>query len=139
MARIAHDQVDVAEDVERGGERLTETARSASEQGAGAARETMERARTSVTQVAEEQRQAIQQSAGEAAELGRVFVDLLGQQTRHNMQVAAAFGRAVNWAEVAEIQRDFIAGNFERMNQLGERYRAMVQAGMKSMTLPARH
>ena len=54
------------------------------------------------------------------------------------MQVAAAFGRVMNLAEVAEIQRDFLAGSFNRMNQLGERYCAMMQAGMKSMTFPPR-
>jgi hypothetical protein len=139
MPKIAHNEADGENDVERGHERLTKIARSATEQGADAARESIERARTTVEVVAEKQRQAIQQSAGEAAELGRVFVDLLGQQTRHNMQTAAAFGRAFNWAEVADIQRDFIAGNFARMNQFGERYRAVMQAGMRSMAFPSRH
>ena len=135
MPKIAN-----AENHERvaGADKLGEMARSTTEQGADAARRGIERARDAAMNAAENQRQILQQSAGESAELGRAIVDLIGQQTRHNMQVATAFGRAVNWAEVAEIQRDFLAGSFHRMNQLGERYRAMMQAGMKSMAPPAR-
>ena len=121
-----------------GADKLTKISRSATEQGADAARESIERVRASATDAAENQQQILQQTAGESAELGRAIVDLLGQQTRHNMQVAAAYSRALNWAEVAEIQRDFLAGSFDRMNQLGERYRAMMQAGMKSLALPTR-
>ena len=121
-----------------GADKLTKISRSMTEQGGGAARESIERARASATDAAENQQQILQQTAGQSAELGRAIVDLIGQQTRHNMQVAAAFGRVMNWAEVAEIQRDYLAGSFNRMSQLGERYRAMMQAGMKSMTVPPR-
>jgi hypothetical protein len=120
---------------ERVADKPTKIARSTTQQGAGAARESIERARASATDAAENQ---LQRSVGESAELGRAIVDLLGQQIRHNMQVAAAFGRVMNWAEVAEIQRDYLAGCFNRMNQLGERYGAMMQAGMRSMATPTR-
>ena len=121
-----------------GADKLTKISRSMTEQGGDAARESIERARASATDASESQQQILQQTAGESTELGRAIVDLIGQQTRHNMQLAAAFGRVMNWAEVTEIQRDYVAGSFNRMSQLGERYRAIMQAGMKSMTFPPR-
>jgi hypothetical protein len=134
IARIEdHDRA-----AQSGADKLTKISRSATEQGADAARESIERVRASATDAVQNQQQILQQTAGESAELGRAIVDLLGQQTRHNMQVATAFGRVMNLAEVAEIQRDFLAGSFNRMNQLGERYCAMMQAGMKSMAFPTR-
>lgn len=123
---------------ERGADNLTRIARSNIQHGADAAREGIERARTSATATAETERQTVQQSAKGSAELGHTLVDLLGEQARHNMQVATAIGRAVNWAQVAEIQRDFLTESFKRMNHLGESYRGMMQVGMKSMTFPTR-
>ena len=134
IARIDHHD----RAAQSGADQLTKISRLTTEQGADAARESIERARASATDAAEDKQQILQQTAGESAELGRAIVDLIGQQTRHNMQVAAAFGRVMNWAEVAEIQRDYLAGSINRMSQLGERYRAMMQAGMKSMTFPSR-
>ena len=138
MPKIAHAESrdDAAE---RGAGELTRIARATTERGADATRDGIERARALTADATEAQRQTVQRSADETAELGRTVVDLLGEQTRDNMQAAAALGRAVNWAEVAQVQRELIGSSFARMNRLGERYRAMMQAGMKSMAFPSRH
>ena len=72
---------------------------------------------------AEERHDTARQAAEDSAELGRTFVDLIGEQTRHNMVAATAFGRAVDWADLAQAQREFISGSFERWSQLNDRYR----------------
>lgn len=126
MPKIARHE-DYAGSAERGAENVTKIARSATQEGADAARESSERARNAASEVTEE-----------SAELGRSIISLLGEQTRHNMQFATAFGRTVDWGQVAEMQRDFLAGSFNRMIQLGDRYRTMLQAGMKPMAFTTR-
>lgn len=101
-----------------------------SEQGQDAARIGMERAHDMASAVAEDSRQTLQRSADETAELGRTALDLLGEQTRHNLNTAAAIRQAVDWVEVARAQREFFSGSFVRLNQFAEHYRAMMQAAM---------
>jgi hypothetical protein len=123
--------------MEPGSSTLSKIAR-ASENGQDAARGGAERVRDLASAAAENGSQTLQRSADETVELGRTVVDLLGEQTRHNLHAAAAIGQAVDWAEVARAQRDFVAGSFERMNQFAQHYRAMMRAGMSAMSFPGR-
>jgi competence ComEA-like helix-hairpin-helix protein len=66
------------------------------------------------------------------AELGRLFMDLLGEQFQHNFRTALALGQAVHWDEVAQAQSDFVRVSFERMNRLNSRYLEIVQAMMEA-------
>ena len=80
----------------------------------------------------EVQRETAQRSAEATAELGRLFVELLSEQTRHNMEMATAFGRVANWGEIARLQGEFVRASFERMNRLNGRYLEVVQDVMRA-------
>ena len=64
-------------------------------------------------------------------------MELLNEQTRHNLQVAAMFGRAVSWDEVIQVQGEFVRASFERMNQLNARYLEIFQGMMRTTTSAA--
>lgn len=134
MAKIANIDTDTQE---RSSATLTNIAR-ANEQGQDAARTGMVRANDMAAAAAEDSRQTLQRSAEETTELGRTVLDLLGDQTRHNLHTAAAIRQAVDWAEVSRAQREFLGGSFARMNQFAEHYRAMMQAGVSAMSFPVR-
>ena len=131
----------------RSAERATETASSAARGGAEAARRAAEggarvastaaREGTEIVRrvfgaAAETEREALGRAAEGTAELGRLWVDLLGEQTRHNVRVAAALGQAVRWDEVAQAQSEFVRASLERLQELNRRYleivRGMVEA-----------
>jgi len=113
---------------------LTRTARAPSETAAGVSREF---ARTA-TAVADDQKAAARHVASEAGDLGRTAAELLAEQARHGVDAAAAMGRAVDWAQLAQAQRDFFAGSFERMRQFNDRCREAMLSGVKSMSFSAR-
>ena len=81
---------------------------------------------------AETGREAAGRSAEGAAELGRLWVDLLGEQTRHNLEVATALGRAVRWDEVVQAQGEFVRVSLERLHELNRRYLEIVQDMMEA-------
>src|SRR5689334_11020456 len=87
-------------------------AREATETGArpasAAARGGLQLVERTTGAFAEVQRETAHRSAEATAELGRLFVELLGEQTRHNMEVATAFGRVANWGEIARLQGEFV-------------------------------
>ena len=64
------------------------------------------------------------------AEVGRLFMDLLGEQIQHNFRTALALGQAVHWEEVAQAQSDFVRASFERTNRLSSCCLEIVQAMM---------
>ena len=80
----------------------------------------------------EVQRETAQRSAEATAELGRLFAELLGEQARHNVEMATAFGRMANWGEVARLQGEFVRASFERFNRLNGRYLEVVQDVMRA-------
>jgi Helix-hairpin-helix motif len=86
----------------------------------------------------EVQRETAQRSAEATAELGRLFVELLSEQTRHNMEVATAFSRSANWGEIARLQGEFVRASFERVNRLNGRYLEVVQDVMRATVSAAR-
>ena len=118
-------------------EKAAEATRRAAEGGtrvaSTAAREGLGVLRRTVGAAAEAEREAVGRSAEGAAELGRLWVDLLGEQTRHNVQVAAALSQAVRWDEVVRAQGEFVRVSLERLQELNRRYleivRGMTEAG----------
>jgi len=78
------------------------------------------------------QRDTMRQSAEGTAELGKLYTDLLKEQTQHSVQVVQAFGKVFNWNEAVQVQSDFMRASFERMTQLNSRYMEIVQAVMTS-------
>src|SRR3954454_1728074 len=128
-------------------ERTTEAAASVARSGAKVAREATETGAQATTTAAatalrrfertagafgEAQRETAQRSAEATAELGRLFVELLSEQTRHNLEVATAFGRVANWGEIARLQSEFVRESFERLNRLNGRYLEVVQDMMRA-------
>jgi hypothetical protein len=134
-------------------ERTTEAAASVARSGAKVAREVTQTGTRATTAAArsglqlvgrtagafgEVQRETAQRSAEATAELGRLFVELLSEQTRHNLEVATAFGRMADWGEVARLQGEFVRASFERMNRLNGRYLEVVQDVMRATVSAAR-
>ena len=97
------------------------------------AREGTEIVRRVFGAAAETERETVGRAAEGAAELGRLWVDLLGEQTRHNLEVATALGRAVRWDEVVQAQGEFVRVSLERFGELNRRYLEIVQ-GMVETT-----
>src|SRR3954451_14220035 len=140
-------------EVRQTAERTTEAAASVARSGAKVAREVTETGAQATTAAArsglqlvertagafgEVQRETAQRSAEATAELGRLFVELLGEQTRHNMEVATAFSRSADWGEIARLQGEFVRTSFERMNRLNGRYLEIVQDVMRATVSAAR-
>ena len=115
MPKIAQDDVNRDDITSEGKADLTDATREAGERAADAARESARIVRAT----AAETRETALHSAEAAADAGRMFVEILGEQARHNMQTAGALAQAVNWSEVADVQRDFIDDSVARMSRLG--------------------
>ena len=123
-----------AEAPARGGVKVArEAAADAGVQAAAStvARDGLRLAREAAGAVGEAQRETARRSAEGTAELGRLFAELVNEQTRHNLEVAAAFGRAVDWGEVIQAQGEFVRASFERMNRLNGRYLEIVRTAMR--------
>jgi hypothetical protein len=110
---------------ERAAEASARTAAVAAGEGVGAARRVF-------TAAAETEREVVGRSAEGAAELGRLWVDLLGEQTRHNLEVVTALGRAVRWDEVVQAQSEFVRVSLERLHELNRRYLEIVRGMMET-------
>jgi hypothetical protein len=116
-ASAAERQADLPEIARATEERSTDAAREGARPGRGAASAAADTLATA-------------RRSGEAtADAGRMLVETLGEQARHNMQAAAALARAVKWTDVVDLQRDFIGGSVERMHRFGECYRQLLWAG----------
>ena len=137
MTKIAHIKARREQDTslrERSAEKLTRIARATAD-AADAAREGAQ----SVTDAAEDLRETARKSAEESTEIGRSFVELMGEQTRQSVDTVNAFARAVNWSDIAQAQSRLIAGSLLRIGQFNARYRELLLRGMTATpTLPRR-
>ena len=86
--------------------------------------------------VSKVQRETTRQSAEGTAELGKLWLEMLGEQTRHNLAVATALSKAVDWEEVIRVQGEYMRSSMERMNQLNSRYLEIVRTVM-AVSVPA--
>jgi competence ComEA-like helix-hairpin-helix protein len=94
-------------------------------------------ARRTAEAVGEVQREALGGAAEGASELGRLFLDLVREQARQNLEVATALGRAFDWEEVARAQTEFVRASLERVNELNRRYLEVVQSMVAATTAAA--
>ena len=145
-AKAERERIEAAQEGERvTGEtarKMAEAGRDAATAGAQAASSTgrtglqlIQRTAGSTAQV---QRETMRQTAEGTAELGKLYTDLLKEQTQHSMQVVQAFGKAFNWNEAVQVQSDFMRASFERMTQLNSRYMQIVQTVMTSAVSSAK-
>jgi hypothetical protein len=100
-------------------------------------RGTAEAARGAAEVSSEMQREAMHRSAEGAAELGRALVDLVQEQTRHNLEIWTALAGAVDWERVTtavdwerfyRIQHEHLRASLERSAELARRYLEVGQA-----------
>ena len=136
MPKIAPTEADHATSTAKGSpDSTTRVATGMAEREAEAAREGMRVAQRAATAFGQMQGVTTRRSA--AAELGRLFVQLLNLQTRHNLYMATAIGRAVDWHEVIQTQGEFVRGSFERGIQLNRRYLEAIQTMTRATAFTA--
>jgi competence ComEA-like helix-hairpin-helix protein len=80
----------------------------------------------------EAQRETARRSAEGAAELGRLLAEFVGEQTRRNLEVATAFGRAFDWGEALKAQGEFVRESLERAAEFNRRYLEIVGSVMRA-------
>jgi hypothetical protein len=149
MAQTAKPEAEKATDTAQNAtDRTAEQGRRVADQAAEATREAAERTedvarhglhvvQRTTDALGEVQREVAQRSAEHTAELGRVFVDLLQEQTQHNLKTFAALtgavdwdqvAKAVDWERVTKIQSEYLRVSLERTAQLVRRYLEASQA-----------
>jgi hypothetical protein len=142
------------EDARRGG---GHPGRAPAEAARGAARPGAEAAETGIGglrvvqqvtgAVAEVEREVMHRSAEATAELGRALMELIGEQTRRNLETLKALSEAVDWGRAAQavdwdrvlqLQGEFWRVSLERSAQLTRRYLEVSQGVLNAATDTAR-
>jgi hypothetical protein len=97
--------------------------------------------------VAEVEREVMHRSAEATAELGRALMELMGEQTRQNLETLKALSEAVDWGRAAQavdwdrvlqLQSEFWRVSLERSTLLTRRYLEVSQAVLNAATDTAR-
>jgi hypothetical protein len=146
MAQTAKTGADAAAD---NAKHATENVAEIGKRAAGVAQETAERAegnmregaqlvRRTTEAAGEVQRQVAHRSAEGTAELGQVLVDLMNEQTRHNVETFKALTGAVDWDRVVKVQGEFLRVTLERMVQLNQRYLDVFQSVVNAAVTTAK-
>ncbi len=121
----------------RTADQTAELTREAAERAENVARRGVQVVRRTVEAAAEVESAVAHRAAEGATELGQALVDLVHQQTRHNLETLTALTHAVDWDRVAkavdwdrvvQIQSEFVRVSLERATQLTQRYVAVAQA-----------
>jgi hypothetical protein len=121
----------------RTADRTAEVTHEAADQAANVVRRGVQVVRRSVEAAAEVESAVTRRAAEGTTALGQTFVDLVNQQTRHNLETLTALTHAVDWDRVAkavdwdrvvEIQGEFVRASLERATQLTRRYFEIAQA-----------
>jgi len=136
MAQIAKPAAEKAEDTVKNvadhaaeqGERTADVTREAAERTGAVARHGLHVAQRTAEAAGEVQREVAQRSSEHTTELGRVLVDLVQEQTRHNLETLSALASAVDWDRVLRIQGEYLRVSLERGAQLTRRYLEASQA-----------
>ena len=115
-----------------------EVTREAVGQAENVARSSLQVVRRTVDAVAEVEQQTARRTAEGTAELSQVLVDLINEQTRHNVAAFRALTQAVDWRQVAELQSKFLRESLERTAQFTQRYFEVSQTMLTSVLSTAR-
>jgi hypothetical protein len=119
------------------------TAKNATDKAAEVTRETAGRAEDAARRgvhviqrtagaASEVQREVAHRSADATADLVQVLVDLINEQTRHNVQIFHALTQTVDWGQAAQLQSEFLRTSLKRTGQFTRRYFEVSQAVMTS-------
>jgi len=126
-----------AEQGKRAADQATEVTREAADRAGDATRQGLHVVERTVGAAAEVERAVARRSAEGMAELGQALVELVGQQTRQNLETLKALSEAVAWDQVAkavdwdrvfQIQGEYLRVSLERTMQLTQRYLEVSQA-----------
>jgi hypothetical protein len=112
-------------------------AQGAAQAGAGAMRSGLQVVQRAAYAAGEAQRETAQRSADGTAELGQAWMELVQQQSRHNVQTLTALTGAVRWDEVLRAQGEFLRASVERMAQFTQRWLETSGSVMGSATAAA--
>jgi hypothetical protein len=149
MAQIARTGADKATDTTRNAtNNIAELRKRTADQASDSAPKAVERTEAmaqTVQRTAGALEKAQSQVAHQAAEgttkLSRGFVDLMNEQTRHNLATLKALtgtvdwdraAKAVDWDQVFQIQGEHLRASLERTARLTQRYLELGQAVMTS-------
>lgn len=137
----------VAELRQRAADQTAEVMHATAERAEHAARHGAETVQRAARAAGEAQRELTQLSAAGTSELGRLFVELAGEQARQNVKTLEAltgtvdwnrFAKTVDWQQVLEIQSAYLRASLERTTRLTRRYLEVSQAVMASAASTAR-
>jgi hypothetical protein len=130
-ARVARQMAETAGSI---GRESADAAREAASAGAQAtanvARGGLQLLQHTVEAVDEVEREVVDRSTQGVTQLSELFVDLIGTQSRHNVETLAALTRAMRYDALIQIQSDFLRASMERMAEFSRRYLEMTQQVM---------
>jgi hypothetical protein len=153
MAQIARTETDKAtntvkkasatDNVAELGKRTTDKAAEVTRETAGQALNvargsSLQVVRQAVDAAAEAERKTVRRAGESMAEISQSLVDLLHEQTRHNVQVFQALAQPANWGQANQLQSEFLRTSWQRMAQFTRRYVEVSQAVMTSALSTAR-
>jgi hypothetical protein len=123
--------------VRGGAEAQQATVRTSIQAATRAARRDLEMVQRTADTTGEVQRAMVQRSAASTSELSQVLMDLVKEQSRHNLETLTALTRAVRWDEILQAQSEFLRVSLERMAEFGRRYVEVTQAVLTSASRAA--
>lgn len=103
----------------RGAEAVAQTATRAT---AETARRGAEITATVVADAGRAQRAVAQQAGEGAAEISRALIDLVTEQSQHNLQVLGAFGRVMHWEDFLRLQGEYLQASLDRLARFNHSY-----------------
>lgn len=112
---------------DRDQERASRGAQEAAREAGEAARGGLRLAQQVVGSAGDVQRDLTQRSAEGTIQLEQALLDLMHQQTRHNMEVWTALAGTIDWDQVLRIQNEYLRLSLERMAELTQRYIEVTQ------------
>ena len=128
-ANVAKEATDnVAQLGKQATEQAAAVTREAASQAENVVRGGLQFVRRTADATAEVERETVRRAASGTTELSQVFVDLLNEQTRQNIQALTALNEAVDWQRIFQIQSELMTANLERMGELTKRYVEVTQA-----------
>ena len=144
MAQIARTEADkatnpaknasdnVAELGKRATDKAAEVTRELTGQVENVARSGFQSVRQAADAAAEVERKTARRAGDGVAEINQSLVDLLTDQTKHNVQLFQALAQPANWRKGPQLQGEFLRTSFQRAAQFTRRYVEVGQAVMTS-------
>ena len=145
MAQIARTEADKAtnpaknasDNVAELGKRATDKAaaevtRELTSQVENVARSGFQSVRQAADAAAEVERKTARRAGDGVAEINQSLVELLTDQTKHNVQLFQALAQPANWRKGPQLQSEFLRTSFQRAAQFTRRYVEVGQAVMTS-------